>query len=160
MIHPPVYQVTKKEEHQELHILTPFSAIFFTAHQLFLLRNQPQTKGSCYINSWIRQESLEEINSIFFPISELNPRAWQRFSCDNSSSPLKCFIKSQKDSISPRSSPLERCHWSREVKFSLENSWTHPANTSSPPALLQVCPNSTPKSFIPQEFSFYFFTAK
>lgn len=106
--------MTKKEEHQELHILTPFPAIFFTAHQLFLLRNQPQTKGSCYIHSWIRQESLKEINSIFSPVSELNPRAWQRFSSDNSSSPLKCFIKSQKDSISPGSSPLERHHWSRE----------------------------------------------
>lgn len=30
------------------------------------------------------------------------------------------------------------------------------SNTSSPPALLQACPNSTPNPFIPQEISFYF----
>lgn len=31
------------------------------------------------------------------------------------------------------------------------------SNTSSPPALLQACPNSTPNPFIPQEISFYYY---
>lgn len=52
---------------------------------------------------------------------------------------------------------MERRHWSREVtppaRFQLLDT---SSNTSSPPALLQVCPNSTPNPFIPQEISFYF----
>lgn len=53
---------------------------------------------------------------------------------------------------------MKKCVWSfgsaTPRKFSLENSWTHPA---TPPALPQMCLNSTPKSFIPQEISFYLF---
>lgn len=53
---PPVYQVAKKEKHQEFHILTLFFSIFSSLIQLFLLRNQPQTKRSCSLHSWIKEE--------------------------------------------------------------------------------------------------------
>lgn len=69
------------------------------------------------------------------------------------------YIKSQRDWISPGSSPLERRHWSREVtppaRFQLLDT---SSNTSSPPALLQVCPNSTPNSlYSPGDLLLFYF---
>lgn len=86
-----------------------------------------------------------KITSFFLFLSSTQGLA--AISCDNSSSSLECFIKSQKISIS--SGKIWAGKWHQQEVFPGK-----PLDTSSPPALLQVCP----KSFIrPRKSPFSFF---